>query len=150
MDHILIDRLDWGVDLYKRCEEIPVIVAARCGGRDKEFVERTGKTEADFMKNFILDKGVLSTFVYQENKGENTFDCTSNAYYGIIVPNNWQSGHIISSREHLPRVILQTMKVMPLEMHLEFSGPSINDPEQRKKILEHEVEAIRYTLSRDD
>lgn len=151
LDPVLIARLDHALLIYKNCMG-KIIVAGNHGVKDKEIVEKTGVTESAKMKEYLVKKGIPSEEVTEEPGGKNTWDCSVNAFNNIILPKKWTSGHIISSSEHLPRVQLQTNKILsllnvePNSIMLFYSGPQVTDLMSKKLVLEYEDEAIRFTL----
>lgn len=150
MDPILKQRLDFSLELYHKGFSSNIILAGKYGQRDKLLYEETNLTQSAKMKGYCLQYGIPSKAIYEEPDGTNTFDCTKFTYERIILPFKWTSGIIVSSHEHMPRIILQTMKIFPPEFILLYSGPSIEDFVEREKFIAHEKEAMKYTLSRND
>ncbi len=124
-----------------------VIAAGRNGKRDKGYVDLTGTTQADRIEVYLRYNGVR-TEVVKENRGATTFDCTLNAYNGIILPRGYQSGIIVSTAEHLPRIGFQTLQVFHPQLYgnCAFMGPPIEDDRKRGAFLRREVESFsRFT-----
>ncbi len=149
MPGVFEDRLAYGLQAYQRGVAQRIIVAGKCGDRDREWLTHAMKTHASVMKDFLTSNGVPPTHVIEEACGENTFDCTRNAYAKIILPNEWTAGLIVSSEEHLPRVILQTARIIPPGMTLWYGGPRIPDPVIRAQFCAHEQAAIDYAGDRE-
>lgn len=150
LDPILVDRMEHGLDLFLRELGSNIIVAGKHGLQDKEYYEKTKITEAKRMRQYLEEKKVDPSKIFEECEGTNTFDCTSKAYQTIIKPNHWTSGVIVSSREHLPRIIIQTNKIIPPEITVLYSGPMITDPTKRAKFVEREAKATVYSMNRPD
>jgi hypothetical protein len=150
MDPLLIDRLDYGRKVCSQGFTNNIVVAGKHGGRDQPFYERTGIPESSVMKDYLVSIGVPSGDIFEEDQGTNTFDSTLNAYNQFILPNGWLSGMVVSTAEHLPRIILQSQKIFSPEINLWYGGPTILDTSKREEFLTHEREAIAYTLSRSD
>jgi hypothetical protein len=150
MDPILRNRLDFGLHYYNIGLSKNMIVAGKCGNRDREILGDTPQSE--YMRKYLEQKGVDPKCIAEENQGENTFDCTKNAYEKIILPAGYKSGIIVSTDLHLLRVSMQTKKIFPRELmtRVIFDGPSIEDPVERQKFQEHEMKALQYTLARTD
>ena len=102
------------------------------------------------MRAYLQEHQVPAEVIIEEPLGENTFDCTRNAYEHIIIPRGWRSGIIISTDLHLQRVRLQTAKIIPSDYRLTYEGPSIPEGPVRDRFLAHEQEAIIYTKNRKD
>jgi len=142
-------RLDYVVERLTRgiFQVGAVIPAGRNGKRDLEYVDRTGITQADVIEAYLRNKGVRTEIV-KENRGRTTFDCTMNAYNEIILPREFQSGIIVSTAEHLPRIGFQTIQVFPSELYGNciFMGPSIEDNREKGAFVRREVESFtRFT-----
>ena len=106
LDPILLDRLDHGLGLLSNADAPKnIIVAGKYGGRDRVFYERTGLTESHFMKKYLIKKGIKPEHIYEETEGISTLDSTKRAYDFFVVTKNWRSGILVSTLEHLPRVI---------------------------------------------
>ena len=142
LDKILTDRLDYGVRLSKAVAPRAVIVAGQYGGRDKDFYERTRLPESHFMKKYLINEGIKEEIIHEEAEGRSTLDSTKRLYDSFVVPRKYSSGIIVSTSEHLPRVIFQVLDIFPPGFTLLFSGPSLNDPERRVKFLELEKRGI--------
>lgn len=156
-------RLDWGYWLHENFAHPDIIVAGKTSPSvpsNKAYFERTGITLARGMKDYLVARGISAERIHEEPEGENTYDCTINSFKRIVLPNGWNSGVITSSAEHLPRIMIQTMKVTRQlgirdeDMRLFYSGPSIEySGETREEIdrfKKYESEAIAYTLGRTD
>ena len=153
-------RLDYGFRLYDEFGSPRFIVAGKLAAQNRDYFEETGITLSKEMKDYLIGRGIPGEKIHEEPEGENTYDCTVNSFKRIILPNEWNSGVITSSAEHLPRIMIQTMKVTRQmgikgeDMRLFYSGSSIeNSGESREEIerfKRHEAEAIIYTLSRKE
>lgn len=154
---ILEGRLEHGLYLWERKGVRNIIVAGRTGftPEEKEFFVRTGIPITKTVGGYLEKRGVPTDVIVEEDNGENTYDCTNHAFKEIIIPRNWRTAHIISTLEHLPRIAVQTQKVMeetgyPL-YEISYSGPSIyvaNVQEEIKKLfVTHERSSmIKFTL----
>jgi len=97
---------------------------------------------SSLMKGYLTGKGVAKESIIEECEGMNTYQSTEICYDKIIKPKRWISGIIVSNAEHLPRIILQTMKIISPELLLFYSGPKIEDSMERTNFLEHEKNGI--------
>ena len=150
IDPILESRLDHFLNIVREGLEFRcVIVASKNGRRDKNFVEKTGKTQAATMRDYLIKRGFSDIDkIFLEQEGTNTWLCTVNAYNEIIAPRNYESGMVISSVEHLSRVIAQTQQVFPSQLldRTSFEGPVISNQKRRGEIIDSELATIHYTL----
>jgi hypothetical protein len=150
LDDILTDRLDFAISEHDEGLDVKsIIVAGKHGKRDRNFVLRTGVSEAQAMEEYLISRGYTDfSKIKLEEEGTNTWDCTFNAYNDIIKPNGYQSGIIVSSSEHLPRVMAQTLQIFPPKLYgrTSFGGPEIGNPEKRASFLNHELDSIETTL----
>jgi len=159
-EKIHIQRMDYGIQLYNELSYPDIIVAGKLDKNDREHFEEKGIPLSKIMKDYLIQKGVPEEKIHEEPEGENSYDCTMNVFKSIIPKNGWKSGVIVSSSEHLPRITIQTMKVMTLlgmdgeDMKLFYSGPSIENSGAAEREIErfkrHEAEGIIYTLGRED
>jgi len=150
LDEILISRLDLSLDLFEDGWSDNMIVAAKYGKRDADYCKNKGITQSMCLKEYLVSHDVPSEIIFEEREGKNTFDCSKNAYDNIIKPKKWNSGIFVSSAEHLPRIIIQNQKIFQQNMMLFYAGPPILNSNKKKKFLAHELEAIKYTLSKDN
>ncbi|HJZ18944.1 MAG TPA: YdcF family protein [Candidatus Nanoarchaeia archaeon] len=152
--------LDYGLYLFNGGFGKEIIVAGKLDNKDRKYFEETNIPLSEIMKEYLTKNGIPFEKVHEESNGENTYDCTVNSFRNIILPRDWKSGIITSSAEHLPRIQVQTMKIMShigideKEMQLFYSGLSIrNSGESEEKIrrfVEHESKAIAYTLKKQN
>ncbi|MEK6760760.1 MAG: YdcF family protein [Nanoarchaeota archaeon] len=153
-------RLDYGLQLFNDGLGKEMIVAGKLDNRDKRYFEETGIPLSKIMKEYLVARGIPENNIHEEPLGENTYDCTLNSFKGIILPRKWNSGIITSSSEHLPRINLQTMKVLHQmnvnedNMMLFYSGPSIRysgeTTEEIKRFISHEAKGMIHTLEKKD
>jgi hypothetical protein len=156
---ILRQRLEDGLQLYAEGAAEQLIVAGRNGPEDRAWVDRNGITQADLMAQYLKDHGIPTAAIALERDGTTTWECTNNAFTSIVPPHA-RGGYIVSNQEHLPRITLQTQKILhllhqkdptfPFDMDIRYAGSPILDPHERAVFLAHERDALRYTLSRDD
>ncbi|MBY3985417.1 YdcF family protein [Rhodococcus fascians] len=94
MDPILVERLERTKDAAERWPEVPIVVT---GG-----VEKSGRTEGQSMKEWLVDEGVDAARVHDENFARSTVE---NALYGVQLVAGSRSTHtvIISSASHVRR-----------------------------------------------
>jgi uncharacterized SAM-binding protein YcdF (DUF218 family) len=94
MDPILVERLERTKDAAERWPEVPIVVT---GG-----VEKSGRTEGESMKEWLVDEGVDAARVHDENFARSTVE---NALYGVQLVAGSRSTHtvIISSASHVRR-----------------------------------------------
>ena len=136
-------RINYGLKLYNELSCPNIIIAGEIDHANTQHIKKVGISK---------DK------IYEEINGKNTHDCTMNSFKKIILKNKWKNGIIVSSLEHLPRVLIQITKIMKeigeVDMELFYSGPSIKYSGETDKVIEdfekHEVEGIKYTLRRED
>ncbi|MDQ0193304.1 YdcF family protein [Paenibacillus wynnii] len=89
----LKERLDYGLKLYKEGEFSRFIVT---GGLDKPDLKYT---EAQGMRNYLVQQGVPEDRIYVENKATSTYE---NLLFGkeIMVREGWSSAVIITHTYH--------------------------------------------------
>ncbi|MGV8872276.1 MAG: ElyC/SanA/YdcF family protein [Rhodococcus sp. (in: high G+C Gram-positive bacteria)] len=94
MNSILVERLERTKDAAERWPEAPIVVT---GG-----VEKSGRTEGESMKQWLVDEGVDAARVRDENFARSTVE---NALYGVQLVAGARSTHtlIISSASHVRR-----------------------------------------------
>ncbi len=150
---INIDRLDYALGLMQKDGILvkKIIVAGNHGGlhsKDYEFVTKTRITTAHIMRDYLVSKGIDVKMIVLEPEGCNTWDCTVNAYNKIILPNKFKSGIIVSSQDHIPRVIMQTAQIFNNKLfgNIIFGGHSIENDDERADIIKWEIESTRFTL----
>ncbi len=80
------------------------------------------KTEAEIMKEYLLNEGVDSNKIFTEKE---SMDTISNAYYAkteYFLPQNETEGIIITSEYHIPRVKYIFEKIFGNKFDLKFEG----------------------------
>lgn len=150
IDDILLGRLEHAIELYRAGLAKQIISAGKFGKRDENYVKETGITESMKMSEYFAKQGVPPEKLLEEREGTSTWACTQNVYNGLILPNNWTSGMVLSNQEHLPRIMLQTSKIIPAEVTILYAGKPIRDPAVREDFIAHEKEGLIYTLNRED
>ncbi len=147
-------RMDYAAYLLSRNDIKNVIVTGHHGEHDKKIVEQSGVTLANAMLTYLVNNGVDPKKILKELNGTTTWSCTQNVWEEFVMPREFKSGVIVSNVEHLPRVIMQTEKIMRLKnyrvLELYYSGPRIADEAERKTFLEHEMKSLMATMSRSD
>jgi hypothetical protein len=148
LDPILTDRLDHALEVYGRETFYPfVVTAGKHGQRDRDFVLETGKSQARHMAEYLEEKGIPNSRLLLEEEGTTTWACTNRVYSEIVLPRRFDHVHIVSTEEHLPRIMYQDLQIFKSGLvSRTYSGPSINDTERREEFLRHELRSVRTTL----
>lgn len=143
-------RLNFVVDGFSRglFSVETVIPAGRNGKRDKEYVDKTGITQAHVIEAYLREHGVTEPEIWKEDEGSTTYACIENAYKRLILPRGYGSGIVVSTAEHLARIMNQTYQVFHpgLYGNCVFMGPSIEDDAKRGEFLRRELGSFaRFT-----
>lgn len=114
---ILSERLDKAIELYQSFETKPVIIVS--GGKSMNYSE---KTEAEMMREYLLDRGIPDEKIVQETESINTVQNLE--YSAIIVHRLWQKAShpkaiVVTSDFHIPRAKWHAQK---LGLKVQFSA----------------------------
>lgn len=93
----LQDRLERGLELYRRGLVVKVIVSGGLG--------REGFYEAEVMRHYLVERGVPEQDVVVDNDGIDTYHTALNARR-IMAERGWRSVVVVSQYFHIPRTRL--------------------------------------------
>ena len=97
---LMISRLNKALELYNKCPNARIIVSGGSFNNDK--------SEALFMKEWLVNKGVLDNRIIMEDKSRTT---RQNFLYSKMYINNNDINVIVTNEFHMKRSILIAKKV---------------------------------------
>lgn len=135
------NRLDKAIELFEQKKGDRFLVCGKYSFLFEE-EEQPSVTEAELMKNYLINQGIEKGKIWTEKK---SMDTISNAYYAkteYFLPENETEGIIVSSNYHLPRAEFIFKKIFGKEYNLNFVGVK-NNPE--KKLIKRQQKLLEET-----
>jgi len=121
LPNVLKSRLNTAIELYKKGLFSKFIVV---GGLSNK---KLGITEAEAMKNYLIQKGIDSKDILKE---ETSTDTIGNAFFlkkKILKPKKWKNLIVITSDFHLERAKIIFKKVLGKGYKIRFVGSKVFD-----------------------
>lgn len=99
LSKLLSDRVDKAIEIYSRCKNKPVIIPSGGKGEDEKL------SEAEAMKNYLLEHGIPAEHILLENKSATTRENLINSKNLIDVREGKKKTALVSSNYHIYRCL---------------------------------------------
>ena len=99
LSKLLSDRVDKAIEIYSRCKNKPVIIPSGGKGEDEKL------SEAEAMKNYLLEHGIPEEHILLEDKSATTRENLINSKNLIDVREGKKKTALVSSNYHIYRCL---------------------------------------------
>ena len=99
LSKLLSNRVDKAIEIYNRCKKKPVIIPSGGKGEDEKL------SEAEAMKNYLLEHGIPEEHIVLEDKSATTRENLINSKSLIDVREGKKKTALVSSNYHIYRCL---------------------------------------------